>query len=85
MISIAPGSSPDRITRDTASPAACRMAYAASTVRYTAGRCTSRSVISRRDAEQTFRADEQTREVGSGVLEAVASKHDHGPIAREQP
>ncbi len=33
MISIAPSSSPDSITRDTASPAACRLSYAASTVR----------------------------------------------------
>ena len=43
-------------------------------MRYTAGRGTSRSVISSAIAEQAFGADEQAGEIGSGLLEAVAAE-----------
>ena len=81
MISIAPGSRPDSMTRDTASPAACRLVVGGE---HGAIDGRSRHEAQRdleRDAEQAFRSDEQTAEVRARLLEAVAAERRDGAVA----
>ena len=83
MISIAPGSSPDRITRDTVSPAACRLEYAASTVLIHLRTRDEPKRDLQRDAEQPFGSDEQAGQVGSRLFEAVAAKRHERPVGQD--
>ena len=80
MISMAPGSRPDRITRETASPAACRLAYAASTVRYTCGRATSRSVISSATPNSPSDPTNSPARSGPACSRLSPPSDDQGPV-----